>query len=294
MLGLTYALIFIFLFIGLLYPCLALFGHDVYFNKSKTLTTIIRWRRRDVDIWQLQSLNNILQIVAPLIPISENTEQKMNERLARADLPYTAKEYYAKAIMSGLVGFLVAITGASMNSYFIVIVGLLLALLFFSKNIDQVDDILKEKYIQIEASIPTMIRSIVSGLQTDRNIINVFNNYKKIAPTAMKSELELLLADMKSSSIPKALSRFEARMSSPEVSRLVAALIEVERGVDATTTLSYLAADMTTMANELNQRELDKRPGKMKAAILPSGIILVIIMFYMLIQAVVSSVSTLT
>ena len=206
MLGLTYALIFIFLFIGLLYPCLALFGHDVYFNKSKTLTTIIRWRRRDVDIWQLQSLNNILQIVAPLIPISENTEQKMNERLARADLPYTAKEYYAKAIMSGLVGFLVAITGASMNSYFIVIVGLLLALLFFFKNIDQVDDILKEKYVQIEASIPTMIRSIVSGLQTDRNIINVFYNYKKIAPTAMKSELELLLADMKSSSIPKALS----------------------------------------------------------------------------------------
>ena len=52
MITVTHFIIFFCVFIGLLYPCLALLGYDVYARKSKTLTTIIRWRKRDSDIWQ--------------------------------------------------------------------------------------------------------------------------------------------------------------------------------------------------------------------------------------------------
>ena len=87
--------------------------------------------------------------------------------------------------------------------------------------------------------------------------------------------------------------RFDNRMNNPEISRLVAALIEVDQGIDATMQLQYLAQDMTTMHRQIIQRELDKRPGQMKRAILPAGVILVVMMFYILIQAVVNSASTL-
>ena len=46
------------------------------------------------------------------------------------------------------------------------------------------------------------------------------------------------------------------------------------------------------MHRQLIIRELDKRPGQMKRAILPAGVILVVMMFYILIQAVIQSVST--
>ena len=285
-------LAFFCLYIGMLYPALALLGHDVYARKSKTLTTVIRWRRRGADIWQSPLLNNILKIVAPLIPLSETYEKKMNEDLARADIPYVASEYLAKAILSALAGVFVALIAASMRSFLLVGGGILMAIWLFFKNYDQLKDTLKDKFKLIENDIPAFVRSVAAGLETDRDVVHVIQQYNKIASPAMQSELELMLADMKTSTPTNALMRFDNRMNNPEISRLCAALIEVERGVDATLTLQYLAADMTTMHRELIQRELDKRPGQMKRAILPGGIILVIMMLYMLIQAVVQSVGT--
>jgi len=293
MLGVIMLAIFLCLYIGLLYPALAIFGYDVYSKKNKTLTLIIRWRKRERDIWQNRSLNNLLQIVAPLVPLSEQAEKKLTDDLARADIPYNAKEYYAKAILSSVVGVFVAVFGSSMGSGLLIIGGLLMAVYLFFKNFDQVKDTLKNKYSLLENEIPTFIRSVESGLHTDKDIIRTLERYTKIASPAMRSELEVLITDMKASSVPQGLMRFDNRMNNPEISRLCAALIEVDRGVDATMTLQYLAQDMTTMHRQMIQRELDKRPGQMKRAILPAGIILVVMMFYILIQAVLQSASTL-
>lgn len=289
----TYCIIFFCLYIGLLYPCLAILGYDVYAKKSKTLTTIIRWRRRSKDIWQNRYLNNILQIVAPLIPLSESSEKKMNDNLKRADIPYNAKEYYAKAILSACLGILVTAFATTLNSTILVIGGILMTIYLFFKNYDEVNDILQNKAKLLEDEIPTFVRSIESGLHTDRDIIRGFERYKKIASPAMASELDIVIADMQASSVAQGLMRFDNRLNSPEISRLCAALIEVDRGIDNSLTLQYLAQDMTTMHRQIIQRELDKRPGQMKRAILPAGIILVVMMFYILIEAVIRSAATL-
>lgn len=289
----TYCIIFFCLYIGLLYPCLAILGYDVYAKKSKTLTTIIRWRRRSKDIWQNRYLNNILQIVAPLIPLSESSEKKMNDNLKRADIPYNAKEYYAKAILSACLGVLVTVFATTLNSTLLVIGGILMTIYMFFKNYDEVNDILQNKAKLLEDEIPTFVRSIESGLHTDRDIIRGFERYKKIASPAMASELDIVIADMQASSVAQGLMRFENRLNSPEISRLCAALIEVDRGIDNSLTLQYLAQDMTVMHRQLILRELDKRPGQMKRAILPAGIVLVIMMFYILIEAVIRSAATL-
>jgi flagellar protein FlaJ len=289
----TYCIIFFCLYIGLLYPCLAILGYDVYAKKSKTLTTIIRWRRRSKDIWQNRYLNNILQIVAPLIPLSESSEKKMNDNLKRADIPYNAKEYYAKAILSACLGILVTVFATTLNSTILVIGGILMTIYLFFKNYDEVNDILQNKAKLLEDEIPTFVRSIESGLHTDRDIIRGFERYKKIASPAMASELDIVIADMQASSVAQGLMRFDNRLNSPEISRLCAALIEVDRGIDNSMTLQYLAQDMTTMHRQIIQRELDKRPGQMKRAILPAGIILVVMMFYILIEAVIRSAATL-
>ena len=289
----TYCIIFFCLYIGLLYPCLAILGYDVYAKKSKTLTTIIRWRRRSKDIWQNRYLNNILQIVAPLIPLSESSEKKMNDNLKRADIPYNAKEYYAKAILSACLGILVTVFATTLNSTILVIGGILMTIYLVFKNYDEVNDILQNKAKLLEDEIPTFVRSIESGLHTDRDIIRGFERYKKIASPAMASELDIVIADMQASSVAQGLMRFDNRLNSPEISRLCAALIEVDRGIDNSLTLQYLAQDMTTMHRQIIQRELDKRPGQMKRAILPAGIILVVMMFYILIEAVIRSAATL-
>ena len=191
-----------------------------------------------------------------------------------------------------MLGILVAIFAMTIDSALLIIGGLLMAVYLFFKNFDQLKDTLENKYKIVENEIPTFIRSIESALHTDRDIIRCFDRYKKIASPAMASELEIVMTDMQSSSVQQGLMRFDSRMSNPEISRLCAALIEVDKGIDNSLTLQYLAQDMTTMHRQLILRELDKRPGQMKRAILPAGIILVIMMFYILIQAVIESVAT--
>ena len=291
--ALLYTLFFLMLWVALLYPALAIFGYDVYAKKNRNLKTIIRWRNRGVDIWQSHLLYSILQMVAPLIPVSPAQERRMNDNLVRADIPYTAKEYYAKAFISALLGVFLGIIGAVMDSAILIIAGVLLAIFLYFKNYDQVKDALKGKFELIENETPQFIRSVESGLHTDRDVINVIKQYNKIASPAMRSELEILIGDMQTSSVQQGLMRFDNRMNSPEISRLCAALIEVDRGVDASLILQSLAVDMGVMHHQIIQRELDKRPGKMKRAILPGGIILVIMMLYILVQAVISSASSL-
>lgn len=289
MIGATFLVIFLCLFIGLLYPSLAIFGYDVYSPKNKTLKTIIRWRKRGRDIWQTHTLYSILQMVAPLIPLSQEAEKKMDDDLARADIPYNAKEYYAKACLSAVGGIIVALIALSMESTLLVIGGILLSVYLFFKNFDQLKDTLSSKSKLLGNEIPMFIRSIESSLHTDRDIIHAIEGYNKIAGVAMKSELSILLADMNTSSVPQALMRFENRMANPEISRMVSILLEAEKGVDVATSLKQLANDMTVMHRQLIQRELDKRPGQMKRSILPAAAILVIVMFYMLIEAVLTS-----
>lgn len=288
-----YTFAFLCLYIGLLYIALALFGYDVYTKKNQTLTTIIRWRKREQDIWQAPIFNQVLKIVAPLIPLPPETTAKLATDLVRADIPYTPQEYYAKAILSALAGVLVAIFAASFGTAILVIAGLLMAVWLFFKNYDQVGDALKGKFEELEGEIPTLIRSVKSSLESDPDVIRAFEKYERVASPAMVSELNTLINDMKSSSVEKALMKFDSRMNNTHVTRLCATLIEMERGIDSTMSLQYLAQDMTILSRQLIQRELDKRPGKMKRAILPAGVILVLMMFYMLIAAVIKSASTL-
>lgn len=293
MVMIVYVLIFLCLYIGLLYIALALFGFDVYTKKNQTLTTIIRWRKREQDIWQAPFFNQILKIVAPLIPLPPETVDKLTTDLVRADIPYTPQEYYAKAILSAFAGVLVAMFAATMGSAILVVAGLLMAVWLFFKNFDQVKDTLKGKFSELEGEIPTMIRSIKSSLESDSDVIRAFEKYERVASPAMVSELNTLINDMKSTSVEKALMKFDSRMNNTHVTRLCATLIEMERGIDSTMSMQYLAQDMTVLSRQNIQRELDKRPGQMKRAILPAGIILVLMMFYMLIAAVIESASTL-
>jgi len=292
MIGASLLIIFFCMFVGLLYPALAMFGHNVYSSRNRTISTYIRWRHRGIDIWQGRTLNGILKILAPLVPeqmLSPEYTKKMQNKLIRADLPYTPQEYYLRAVLSASVGVIVIIIALPMKSYLFVVIGILLAVFLFFKYRDEVDDILKDKFEDIEKEIPTFIRSVESALHTSRDVKVAISRYSKIASPAMRSELEALTSDMGSSTPADALRRFDGKMNNPDISRLCSILIEVDKGIIVDTQLTRLAEDMSIMHQELLQRELDKRPGKMKRAILPGGVILVIMMFYILIEAVIQS-----
>ena len=89
-------------------------------------------------------------------------------------------------------------------------------------------------------------------------------NYKKNAGEQFAGELDILVADMRSSSYEAALTRFEARLNSPMLSDVVRGLISVLRGDDGAMYFQMLAHDFKQMELQRLKKEAQKIPPKIR------------------------------
>ena len=96
------------------------------------------------------------------------------------------------------------------------------------------------------------VLSIVEKLQKERRGKNFAN------------ELEILAADMRSSSYEAALTRFEARINSPMLSDVVRGLIGVLRGDDGAMYFQMLSHDFKQMELQRLKKEAQKIPPKIR------------------------------
>ena len=88
--------------------------------------------------------------------------------------------------------------------------------------------------------------------------------------------------DVKSGNFEDAMIAFDKRVGNAYVSRLTKALISVNRGDNQDSTLNYLISDMGLLAKETMQRELNKRPGRVKMLIIPIVLVAVGTLFYVI------------
>ena len=88
--------------------------------------------------------------------------------------------------------------------------------------------------------------------------------------------------DLKSGNFEDGMTEFDKRVGNAYVSRLSKALIAVNRGDDQESTLNYLLSDMGLLAKEMMQRELNKRPGRVKMLVIPVVLIAVSALFYVM------------
>ena len=134
----------------------------------------------------------------------------------------------------------------------------------------------------IEAELPKFIRAIVQGLRTEKDIIKLLETYQTIAGEGLRYDIEVLIMDLKSGNFEEGMTEFEKRLGNSYVSRLAKALIAVNRGDDQSSMLNYLLSDMGLLAKEMMQRELNKRPGRVKMLVIPIVLVAVVALFYVI------------
>ena len=109
-----------------------------------------------------------------------------------------------------------------------------------------------------------MVATIEQELKASRNVIGMLERYRSNAGKALKGELDILIADMRSSNYEAALTRFEARLNSPMLSDVVRGLIGVLRGDDSTVYFQMLAHDFKQLELQRLKAEAQKIPPKMR------------------------------
>lgn len=259
--------------LGILLPFSCLFGAGLYFVladllKVPTLATtkaVIAVTRREKK--QAKSLDAIIfDLAAKLskyIKLGDYKKRKMTATLKSADVNLSPEIYTAKAIVKA--GLILAFVIPCLAFLPILApVFIFLAITIFFKDYKAADEIVKKKREAIESELPRFVNTLTQELRASRDILSILETYQKHAGTAFKTELEITIADMKSGSHETALTRFEARMGSSQLSDIIRGLIAVMRGDNGIVYFQMLSHDLKQLEIQKLKMIAMKRPGKIK------------------------------
>ncbi|SHE61074.1 tight adherence protein C [Tissierella praeacuta DSM 18095] len=201
--------------------------------------------------------------LAKYIPIDEYKRNRMKNTLNASGINMTPEEYMASAIVkSGLIS-LVVIPCLMILPLLTPIIAFLSILVYF-REIRKADEELKEKREKIERELPRFVATITQELKASRDVLSILENFKKNAGEDFANELDILTADMRSSSYEAALTRFEARINSPMLSDITRGLIGVLRGDDGSMYFQMLSHDMKQLELQRLKAEAMKIPPKIR------------------------------
>ncbi|MGD9567825.1 MAG: secretion protein F [Sedimentibacter sp.] len=201
--------------------------------------------------------------LAKYIPMDEYKKSRMKNTLNAAGMNLTPEEFIASAILkSGIIALL--IIPCLMILPLIAPILMFLSIIIYFKEIRKADEILKIKKEKIEVELPRFVATITQELKASRDVLSIIENYKKNAGEEFAEELDILTADMRSSSYEAALTRFEARINSPMLSDITRGLIGVLRGDDGSMYFQMLSHDMKQLELQRLKAQAMKIPPKIR------------------------------
>ncbi len=141
---------------------------------------------------------------------------------------------------------------------------IILSILTYFQESQKADERLKAKRDEIEGELPRLVATMEQELKASRNVIGILERFRLNAGEWLSGELDILLADMRSSNYEAALTRFEARLNSPMLSDVVRGLIGVLRGDDSAVYFQMLAHDFKQMELQRLKAKAQKIPPKIR------------------------------
>ncbi len=188
---------------------------------------------------------------------------RLEKTLRSAGIKMTPEAFTVYAMLKA---FGICLLAVPCSFFFPLIIPLIviLAVAVYFKEIGKADEAMREKRGAIEKELPRFVATVEQELKTSRDILSIMENYKKHAGVHFSYELDVTCADMRSSSYEAALTRFEARIGSSQLSDVVRGLISVIRGDDSAVYFKMLAHDFKLIELQRLKAEAQKIPPKIR------------------------------
>jgi len=208
-------------------------------------------------------LRNAAVRLSHYIRMDEYKRSRMANVLSAAGLSDSPELFTAMAIVKAMSIALCIIPCLIVLPLLVPIV-LFTAILVYFKEIRKADEALAAKRGKIEQELPRFVATITQELKASRDVLSMLENFKKNAGEDFAAELDILTADMRSSSYEAALTRFEARFNSPMLSDITRGLIGVLRGDDSGIYFQMLSHDMKQLELQRLKAQAMKIPPKIR------------------------------
>lgn len=197
------------------------------------------------------------------IRTDEYKRQRLQNILSAAGMGMTPEVYTAFAIVKAGAVLLGVIPCLLVMPLLAPVIVFLAVAVYFKEN-QRADEKLKGRRDEIEAELPRFVATITQELAASRDVLSMIENYKRNAGETFAGELDVLTADMRSSSYEAALTRFEARFNSPMLSDIVRGIIGVLRGDNGVAYFQMLSHDMKQLELQRLKARALKIPPKIR------------------------------
>ena len=201
--------------------------------------------------------------LSKFIRMDEYKRHRMERTLSAAGMDMTPEVYLAYTILKPAAALLAVIPCLLIFPLLSPIVVLLSILLYFKES-RKAEEKVAERREKIEGELPRFVATVEQELGASRDVLTILENYKRHAGPDFARELDVLTADMRSSSYEAALVRFEGRLASPMLSDIVRGLIGVLRGDDGRIYFQMLSHDMKQLELQRLKAQAAKIPPKIR------------------------------
>lgn len=201
--------------------------------------------------------------LAPHIRMDEYKRERLRNILNAAGMGMTPELYTAFAITKA-AAVLLGVIPCLLVLPLLAPVVVFLAITIYFKEAGRADEKLKAKREEIERELPRFVATLTQELTASRDVLSMIENYKHNAGPTFASELDILTADMRSSSYEAAMTRFEARFNSALLSDIVRGLIGVLRGDNGVAYFQMLSHDMKQLELQRLKAQAMKIPPKIR------------------------------
>ena len=232
------------------------------YHATKAILSLGRKRKkqiRDSDAFIME----LAEKLAKILPMDEYKRRKLTATMKSAEINMTAEVYVAQAMVKvGLIflGIIPCLLIVPILSPTFIIIGIGV---YFTES-GKAEKLITARRNEIEYELPRFVATLVQELKASRDVLSILENYQKNAGKAMKNELAITVADMRTGNFEGALTRFEARVSSAMLSDVVRGLIGVLRGDDGVVFFQMLSHDMKQLELQRLKRLAMERPPKIR------------------------------
>ena len=219
--------------------------------------------------------------MAQLIPMDKDKRTRLESTLKSAGIKMTPETFTALALLKSLCIALLAIPCAFIFPLVIPFV-IILAVAVYFRETGKADAKMREKREAIEQELPRFVVTVEQELKTSRDILAIMENFKKHAGVHFAYELDVTCADMRSSSYEAALTRFEARIGSAQLSDVVRGLVSVIRGDDSAVYFKMLSHDFKLIGLQRLKSQAQKIPPKIR--VFSFGMLMLFLLTYLFVM----------
>lgn len=201
--------------------------------------------------------------VSSFVRMNDYKKSRMANVLKASGIGMTPEVYMAYAYVKA--GSILLLIIPSLYLFpFLAVLLLLLSIMVYFKESRRAEEALKEKREKIEGELYRFVSTLTQELGNSRNVLAILEHYKENAGTEFRQELDIVCADMRSSNYEAALTRFEARLNSPQLSDIVRGLVGVLRGDDGVVYFQMLTHDFKQMELQRLKAKAAKIPPKIR------------------------------